>query len=488
MFGSVDAAGSTRMILFHVETIDLDKPDVRSRAWLPACLLRRSGHPTRLVEGDVPADVLGKAKCVVLTGGASACALSVARRASHAGLPVILDLGSIDILSASIADPNRREQLIEIATTAGSITVGNANLARHVERVTGAEHILVAPDPIEIGEGLVATLRHHPGATFQLMAALVEWWARDAFAGLRQTWRGAASTADERRVAWFGASRQPNSEGGVAELLLAASDLVDLAEETPLRLDLVGRSPRTARRLLKHLGIPITFHRYSPRRVRERLRQADLCLLPIGGDPESMARSPARANLAAALGIPVVASTIASPLLPAMRSALAERKAAGIRHESEQHRAAREQEARSVTTAWRQAIDAARASAATKRPAAGIAMREERKLRVLMLLQQFQDIDLIVPVAEQASAGSEISMCASPSFQRSLFRHRDGFARYPATAARSNSGTARTCSNAASIRAALRWMWRSRRPRVSASARGSRGPSSSPAARPARAR
>jgi hypothetical protein len=405
MLGQADAPpGTTRMILFHVETLDFDQPDVGSRAWLPACVLRRSGLPAKLVEGDVPVDVLRTAKCVILTGGVSAYALGTARRASQAGVPVVLDLGSIDILNASVCAPNRLDQLIEIAAIASAITTGNAALAGQIERVTGAGGVLVTPDAIGLGDELAVGLRHHPGATVRLMAALADRWARDAFIELRALWlRGAASEQGRRRVAWFGASRHPNGEGGVAELLLAASDLVDLNEEIPLRLDIVGRSPRTARRLLRHLGIPITFHRFSAGRVRDRLRHADLCLLPSGGDPESLSRSPARAGLATALGVPVVESTAASSLLPAMRAAL-------VRQVPEQRRIAREQDARSVTSAWRQAIDAAQASAATPRPAAEIAIRDERNLRVLMLLQQFQDIDLIVPIAERASADPAIEV------------------------------------------------------------------------------
>lgn len=390
------------MILFHVEALDFDKPDVRSRAWLPVCLLRRSGLAARLVDGEIAADLLDAAKCVILTGGASGEALRAAERASAAGVPVILDIGGVDILDASMAGP-RRKQFVAIATLANAITAGSEILARQIERTIGAEHAAIVPDPVDIEDGLGAGMRHHPGATVQVLAKWAEGLARDAVARLRRRWPGhALSDATCRRIVWFGASREPNGEGGVAELLLAASDLADLAEEMPLRLDIVGRSPRTARRLLKQLAIPVAFYRYSPRRVRARLRGADLCLLPSGGDPESLARSPARASLASALGVPVVASATATTLLPAMRAALADRTSARERPDSATH-------AQSVTAAWRQAIDAAQAAAA-QRSAARIAIRADQRLRVLLLLQQFQDIDLVVPVAEAASASPDIDV------------------------------------------------------------------------------
>ena len=81
------------MILFHVETLDFDKPDVRSRAWLPVVLLRRVGLAAKVVAGDVPSERLSAAKCLILAGGASSHALSVAQKAAASRIPVILDIG-----------------------------------------------------------------------------------------------------------------------------------------------------------------------------------------------------------------------------------------------------------------------------------------------------------------------------------------------------------------------------------------------------------
>jgi hypothetical protein len=390
------------MILFHVELLDFDRPEVRSRAWLPACHLRRAGIAARLVEGDVPRDLLSKATCLILTGGFSAHALNAARQASRTKVPTILDVGSAEMLESLIS---RRKELLELAKLVRTITAGNAALAHRVEQAAGMGGVVVAPDPIDLDDWLLAGLRSHPHAVARAMAKRVDGLARDAVARLRRRWRGhALSDAECRRIVWFGASRTPNGEGGVAELLLAASDLADLAEELPLRLDVVGRSPRAARRMLRHLRIPIAFYRYSPARVRQQLHNATLCLLPAGGDPGSLARSPARAALATALGIPVVTPAAGESMLPAMRAALAEQTATT----STTSRANREQEIRSVSAAWRRAIDAAQA--AQFGYAREIAIREDRRLRVQLLLQQFQDIDLIVPIAEAASADPDIAV------------------------------------------------------------------------------
>ncbi|MBA4098495.1 MAG: hypothetical protein C0484_17245 [Rhodospirillum sp.] len=381
------------MILFHVETLDFDQPDLRSRAWLPVLWLRRTGLAARVVIGDLSSDVIGAGKCIVLTGGASGHALSVALKAAAARVPIILDIGSVDILKGSLAAPHR-QQLVEIASLAVIVTAGSDALARHVEDVLGLKSVLVTPDPIDIEDGLFAALRANPGAAAWAVGKWVDAAARDEVAKLRHR---RSDGVGRKRIVWFGAGRRPNDEGGVAELLLAACDLVDLAEEVPIQLDLVGRSPRAARRFLKQLPVPITFCRYAPWRVRQRLHKGDLCLLPAGGDVESRARSLRRERLASALGVPVVAAVPATPLLPALRAALKEGPS----------RSGPDQDAPSVTAAWRQAIEAAQSA---QRPAGGITLRAENKLRVLLLLQQFQDIDLIVPVAEEASACPDIEV------------------------------------------------------------------------------
>lgn len=390
------------MILFHVEALDLDKPEVRSRAWLTACILRRAGLAARLVTGDVGTDLLSTARCLILTGGASHHALSTARRTAGK-LPIILDIGSVERLNEFMGSAHR-EEFRELAALASSITTSNEVLARDIEHFVGAAPVMVAPDPIDIEDNLAAALRLHPGAALRMLAERGDRWLRDAVARLRGKWPShATSQQTSKRIVWFGGSAQPNGEGGLAELLLAASDLVDLAEQYPLRLDVVGQSPRAARRLLKQLAIPIAFHRYSPQRVRQALRRADLCLLPGGGDRESLARSTARARLASALGVPVVTGAIDKPMLPAMRAALEATAAKRARPDRSALLAIQEQEADSIETAWQRVIDVSHASAGQRSPDR-VSGHLGRKLQVLFLLQQVQDIDLIVPVAEAASA------------------------------------------------------------------------------------
>ena len=382
------------MILFHVETLNLDEPDVRLRAWLPALLLRRAGLAARVVAGDVPAEGLAGAKCLILTGRISSHGLSVARKAAASGVPSILDIGSVDILNESLSGPHRR-QLIETAATAAAVTAGNEALARRVENAMEGTGVLVAPDPVEIEDGLLAGMGANPAAMLRAVGKWIDAAVRDGVARLR---RGAPG-GGRKRVVWFGAGRRPSGEGGVAELLLAACDLADLVEEMPIQLEVVGRSPRAARRLLKPLPVPVVFYRYAPWRVRQRLRRADLCLLPAGGDAQSLARSTARADLASALGVPVVADVTASSLLPALRTALSARPSRN-RHDWD---------TQPVTAAWRRAIETAQAATMRGYKAAAVP-RAAGKLRVLLLLQQFQDIDLIVPVAEAASAQPDIEV------------------------------------------------------------------------------
>jgi hypothetical protein len=379
------------MILFHVATLDLDEPDVRARAWLPSRLLRQAGVPARLVEGDVSRGVVEAARCVVLAGPPSDCALTVSRQAQRAGVPVVLDAGgSVDV--------DREKAFTELAHIATVTTASNTIAARHVRGLIGAAEILVVPDPIDSGEGLVDGVLRHPKAAGHLIARRIAGYVRDAARGF---WRQSHAKTDTGRktIVWFGGASVPNDAGGVAELLLAASDLADLADEVPVRIEIVGKSRRDARRLLKHLRIPMTFYHYAPSQVRARLRKADLCVLPSEA-------SSARAAWALASGVPVVPTATDTPWLLTMRAALTNPagQAPGALDIIHEHAAP------AVTSAWRNAIGKAQAATKGQRLAADIVATPARRLRVLLLLQQFQDIDLIVPIAEAASASPDLDV------------------------------------------------------------------------------
>lgn len=380
------------MILFHVAVLDFDEPEIRSRAWLPILALRRAGVAAEIVHGDVANERLAAAKCLVLAGAASDAALRAAQKAAALDIPVILDVWSAQALSSNLAGPHR-QSLIAAEALAGVVTVSNELLAHLVEELLGALRTRVVPDLPDLEDGILAGLSSAPGAMLRAVGAWIDSAVRDGVARAR---RGRIGAAGAKRILWFGAGRRPSGEGGVAELLLAACDLADLAEEMPIRLDIVGRSPRAARRLLKQLPVPVSFHRYAPWRVRQGLRKADACLLPGGNDRQSLARSPARVALAAAFGVPVVAGTPASSLLPALRAALTDRGGGSGRERGAD-----------AAAAWRQAIETAQAA---PRQPGGAPQRAPSKLRVLLLLQQFQDIDLIVPVAEAASIQPDLDV------------------------------------------------------------------------------
>jgi hypothetical protein len=86
-----------------------------------------------------------------------------------------------------------------------------------------------------------------------------------------------------------------------------------------------------------------------------------------------------------------------------MRTALEATAARRARQDRSALFATQEHEADSIRTAWQRAIGASLASAG-QQSAGRISGQRGRKLQVLFLLQQVQDIDLIVPIAEAASA------------------------------------------------------------------------------------
>lgn len=392
------------MILFHVRAFDFDDLEVRSRAWLPVCFLRRANLSAKVVSGDVSSDLMEEVKCLILTGGVSDQSVTLAVRARRAGVPVILDIGHRDILNAALVDEDARSWLGRVMALASAVTTSNAGLAVRVEAL-GAGPAIVTPDPLEVDDFLLAGLCNYPSATLRLIAKWLKRAATDAFAGIRRKRQGAV---DAKRIAWFGAARAANDEGGIGELLLAAGDLADLAEAVPVRLDIVGRSGRQARRLLKQLPVPVSFHHYTPWRVRGLVSHADLCVFAGGDGSDNLVQSPARAALALSLNVPVVTATSPRPWVQAMRSALSGRAAAHqeLSAQPDPH----DHSSDAVFGAWQKAFQMAEAAAARPVGTRSIVIRPEQRVRVLFLLQQFQDIDLIVPVAEAASACADLDV------------------------------------------------------------------------------
>lgn len=394
------------MILFHVPRIDSGDLRLWQRTILPACLLRRAGVPARVVSGRLSNASLSGASAIVLGGSFDGGTVELSRQARAAGLRVILDIADT---RSPVMDA---ESIAAAAAFADVVVAGNPELAAMCPQPIG-DLCVIADVPFDQSSLLdVATM--FPGIASKVFAGAVTTRTIDAVRRLRH-WLQAESKGRKARgirIVWFGDGTGLNQEAGLGELLLAAGDLVDLNQDVPFELRVIGTSRRLFRRLIGRWPIQAEFRRLTIPALAHDLRGADLCFLPGGGDAASRARSTARAEIARDLGIPVltvpghglVASprmTLASDWSSALRMIVAGKKA---RVEMVARR-----DPGTIRAAWH---SAATLVEHTEPPTLSndVPPAAPHRLHVLFLLQQFQDLDLICPVAEAAMADMQVSV------------------------------------------------------------------------------
>ena len=397
------------MILFHVPRVDSGDLRLWRRTILPAGLLRRAGVPTRIVVGELSkADVSG-ASAIVFGGAINAYSAELSQSARAAGLRVILDIADTRPLTTDASTAQRAAEAVDLIIT------GNHELAALVAMHLGLGRAArVIAEPITEEVGALDALATYPAVGLRLLADAVKVRIVDAARRLRHRMRKGRNAPQTKGIGivWFGDGIQLNDEGGLGELLLAAGDLVDLSQDVPFRLRVIGTSRRLFRRTIGRLPIQTEFRRLTIPTLARDLRGADLCFLPGGGDPVSEARSAARAKIAQGQGIPVLTVphgglaaapglTLASDWPSALRSIVAGRKVPDA--------APAKSAPSSVLDAWRGAVTT---SGRTEPIQAGANPPDDRpgRLRVIFLLQQFQDLDLICPVAEVATVDMEVTV------------------------------------------------------------------------------
>lgn len=402
------------MILFHVPNIDSGDLRLWRRVLLPAYLLRRAGMSCRIITGSIaPADFPGAT--IVFCGKVTEETARFCRAAREAGLRVVLDIAG-EPLNADAAS-------VRSAVAAAHVVTTSHAAASEIPPGPVAAHPCLRTMPDLVGTaGAFLALAAFPGIGLRVLLDAARVRAVDAVRRLRGSILGRQGNAGEGpRIVWFGDGVGLNDEGGLGELLLAAGTLADLAQETPFRLRAVGRSRLLFRRTIARLPIHADFRRLTLATLAGDIRNADLCLLP-GGD------NGVRAAIAGGLGVPVLgvpvlgvphAGAEASPqdLAPsdwqaALRALLAN---GGTGLGRARPRPTRIQAAEvagpdssAALAAWKAVLtaDDPASRVASAKPAAPIA----RRLRVKFLLQQFQDLDLICPVAEAASACPDLEV------------------------------------------------------------------------------
>lgn len=381
------------MILFHIPRIDSGDLRLWRRALLPASQLRRAGVPVGILTGALTGADLRGAATIVCTGAFAPETAGNCRLAREAGLQVVLDIGDTRALAADLAS------LRAAARLAHRLTAANAALARlAADRLDVSATIAVLPDPPLGAGGMRDALAAFPRIGARVLGDAIRIRAIDFMRCVRRRFLDPQrSSAQGPRILWFGDGAGLNDEGGLGELLLATGALVDLAADMPFRLRVVGSSRRLFRRTIGRLPIAADFRRLTLTNLASEIKAADVCLLPCGGDALSRARSEARALLAAELGRPVVgAGADGAALEQGLRAALSGKIS---------EPATSAQQGRAALDAWRTVLGERGGAPANDAKSAAT-----HRLRAVFLLQQFQDLDLICPVAEAASLCPDIEV------------------------------------------------------------------------------
>lgn len=389
------------MILFHASRVDSGDLRLWRRVLLPAYQLRRAGVPVRIVAGELVAREFAGARVMLTAGAVTDATARHCRLARDAGLQVVLDIGDNRALDGNLA------ALRAAAAAAHSLTVANAALSAAVAQRLAPVRPLIEtlPDPGAEDASLLHVLAAFPGIGVRLLADAIKIRAIDLVRRVRRRILD-GPTARQRRplVIWFGDAAGLNEEGGLGELLLAAGALVDLAEDVPYRLRVVGASRQMFRRTIARLPIATDFRRFTIASLSWDMKGADLCILPGGGDRLSMAGNDARADLARRLGVPVFSAPSGTADWERRLRAQVSGGSAGIKLRERTTPSA--QDAASVVQTWKAALT----KLPQDRSIAAAGAPEARRLQVLFLLQQFQDLDLICPLAEAANASPDLDV------------------------------------------------------------------------------
>ncbi|EHS53134.1 hypothetical protein PDO_4414 [Rhizobium sp. PDO1-076] len=115
-----------------------------------------------------------------------------------------------------------------------------------------------------------------------------------------------------KSVLWFGNFGAPHSDFGMLALMLAAPALEAVCRDIPLELTVISNKRLLFDNAISQIGVPTRYVEWSENTVFEKLKDADVCLLPFGMDAFSLTKSANRAVLALEYGVPVVTTRLSS--------------------------------------------------------------------------------------------------------------------------------------------------------------------------------
>lgn len=347
----------SNFIAWKVLNLRFDVASVRYRALMPALGLRDRGYESIFFQNGEKLLPVSELAAAVFVKSFSPADLRLARKLRMAGASVILDL--CDNVFVDGYESDRGTQAFscfnELAELANAVVVPTEELGNHLQRVTRAGRIVVIPDQVETQTAVAEVLRfrelfidHRRGVVPRRLAHLPEPLiakviptARGALrivdrtgalrlglrGLLRRTETAHLSTdaelmmtlrdrlppaAHRKRVIWFGNHGAPHSKFGMPSLAGIVGVLGAVNEVIPIELVVVSNNYPRFKDLFGKTSFPVLYREWELRSIFDHVSTADVCVLPNPKDDFSIGKSPNRALLALAQGVPVVADFIPS--------------------------------------------------------------------------------------------------------------------------------------------------------------------------------
>jgi glycosyltransferase involved in cell wall biosynthesis len=366
-----EPSAGERLVAWKLAAANPALASVRFRCLVPAAALKALGWSSVFLHGTESLRDLSAVDAIVFVKAHYDHDLALARQASAAGVPIVLDFCT-NVTAAGYDRGAKgeewRQNLPHMMALCSSLTTTGPYLADELRRVAPAGvPIVEIPDPVDTPDEMRAVFdvrgwraQHadlRTSAALDPWPALLELWrhlrncgrfarsfaapflTNGSMQGGGDTERRAAivrppgqrpDPARPRRILWFGSDGGTFSWDGIGALASIADDLIRLHRSTPIHLVVVSTSIRKYRRLIEPLPLPTSYREWGPLSFFQDIASADVVILPYPSHPVARAKSSNRAVLALSLGVPVVASAT-SALEPLRECILLDDWEGGIR-------------------------------------------------------------------------------------------------------------------------------------------------------------
>jgi glycosyltransferase involved in cell wall biosynthesis len=308
-----------KTVCWRLSAWDPDIASVRYRAAIPARHLADGGVRSRFSAARYGVLEPSRPDAVVFVKTFADSDLELARRASAAEVPVLLDV--CDNVFAEGYRAHSPEHLRRMADMAAGVVTTGPALAHVLRAKLGADLPLhVVPDPVETPEDVRAAaqtvLRQRLGRALRerrvdIPRALAAALWRGLVPALRRRFPTTETTALPQ-VVWFGNTGSIEPRFGIVNLADIAGELEAAAREVSFRLLVITGDRDAYRKHIEPLALETAFAPWDRLTIFGYLRASEVAIIPNSRDEFSICKSANRATLALSQGAPVVATRIPS--------------------------------------------------------------------------------------------------------------------------------------------------------------------------------